>query len=184
MRPRIMMRLLSALGLVVAWAGVCPASAQQSTSSTAVFDDWSLRCQTSNASGAVSKVCEVRSTLAAKATDGRQVVVLVIAVGKTSPDKPNQVVVNAPTSVWLPVGVKLQDNGGKTLLELPYTSCKASMCAAAAAPTDAQWGAVVGAGEEIFALYRTDAAQDVKVRISLKGLVAAYKAMLKETAAK
>jgi len=138
MRPRIIMRLLSALGLVVAWAGTCPAFAQQSTSSTAVFDDWSLRCQTSNASGVVSRVCEVNSTLAAKATDGRQVVVLVIAVGKSSPDKPNQVVVNAPTSVWLPVGVKLQNNGGKTLLELPYTTCKASMCAALmdAAETD------------------------------------------------
>lgn len=74
-----------------------PVFAQQSTSSPAVFDDWSLRCLTSNASGAISKVCEVNSTLAAKATDGRQVVVLVIAVGKPLPDKPNQVVLNAPT---------------------------------------------------------------------------------------
>jgi invasion protein IalB len=160
------------------------ALAQQSTSSTSVFDSWVLRCRTSSEQRPASKLCEVNTTLTAKTTDGRQAVVMIVGYGKPAVDKPNQLVVNAPLSAWLPAGIKMQDKAGKLLLDLPFTSCKPNMCAAVAAVSDAQWSVLMAAGEEILALYRSQAGQDFKIQVPLKGLTAAYKAMLKETAVK
>lgn len=119
-----------------------------------------------------------------KTEDGRQAVVMIVGVGKPFVDKPNQLVVNAPISARLPAGIKMQDKSEKTLLALSYTFCKPSMCSADTAVTDAQLNTVMAAGDDVFMLYRTQAGQDVKVQVPMKGMSAAYKAMQKEAAAR
>lgn len=149
-----------------------------------MFDAWTLRCRTTTEKEAANKLCEVATTVTVKTNEGRTAVVMVVALGKPSSEKPSQLVLSSPTEVWLPNGIKLQDKAGKMLLELPYLFCSASMCSASTTISDPQRNMLSALDDDMFALFRMRTGQDVKMKISLKGFSAASKAMLKESSVK
>lgn len=149
-----------------------------------MFDAWTLRCRTTTEKGAANKLCEVATTVTVKTSEGRTAVVMVVALGKPSGEKPSQLVLSSPTEVWLPHGIKLQDKAGKVLLDLPYLFCSASMCSASTPVSDPQRNMLSVLDDDMFALFRMRTGQDVKMKISLKGFSAASKAMLKESSVK
>jgi invasion protein IalB len=158
--------------------------AQQTVASTSVFDGWTLKCETVTEKDRSTKACEVDATATAKTEDNRQALIMIVGIGKRSAGQPTQIAVQTPLTAWLPLGVKLQDGNGKDILSLPYTACQPSRCTAEGPITDSQLTALTSAGDVFVAIYRTQAGEDIKVQIPVKGLSAAYKAMMANFAGK
>jgi invasion protein IalB len=181
------MRLnLYPLALLAMFAPGSFALAQEASTMTTQFDNWTLRCQTGPVKDPAShkdimrKTCDVSATFMAQTKNKQQVPVLAIGIGHPSTDKPTRIAVQTPLGVWLPAELKIQDTSGKELLSLPYTACQPQGCIASADVSERHLQALANAGESAVALFRMQSGQDVKVMLPLKGLSAAYAGMQKE----
>ena len=193
-------------GLTAAARQSDPAAAQDAsaTAMSAVYGDWTLRCQTTSpavaaaapaagtatdangpaASAAAApaaakpgKLCGISSTITVKRDNGQQGVAMVLSVGRDPEGKSWRVAAELPISAWLPNGVKLQDGANTVIAPMVFTACRPQLCGAAAVLDAAAMAKLKGVGEKLYALYRTQAGQNVRVAVPMNGFPAALDAL-------
>jgi invasion protein IalB len=109
-----------------------PAGAPDSTTET--FGDWALICAAPTA-GSSERVCEVDATLT---ISGQTAPVAKIAFVRQAKDKPARVIALVPVNVSFRAPVRLDLDGGKPGVAIPFKSCVPAACIAEAELTREQ----------------------------------------------
>jgi invasion protein IalB len=159
------------LGLTVAVIAQ-RADAQQST--TATYEDWTVRCST-GAGSPPQKSCDMEqlsygeskeqpfSRLAIWRDNGKQV----------------SLVVQVPVSVWLATGLRIEIGGKYIGLSAPFSRCGPAGCFAEIGLTAEVQKQFLTATEAGRILYKNTAQQDVAIPLSFKGFGQAFDGLAK-----
>jgi invasion protein IalB len=170
--------------LAVAPAGVAvaqqaPANPLQGSApnqTAATYEDWIVRCET-KPGPPVLKVCEMVQFTQLK---GQQGVLTQIVLGKPVRGQPIKLVIQVPTSSWLPTGVKLLASEKDSGVHAEFKWCVPNGCIAQVDIKDdavRRFRTTTEAGKLQF----KDAAQrDISLPVSFKGFGTAYDALAKE----
>ena len=147
------------------------ADPSQPAETTATYQDWQMRCVTSDEK---TRACEVLQKLQIQG----QGLVATIAVGRADAKSPMILLIQVPQGVWLPAGMTLQVGENGKVVELEYKRC-AQVCAAEAqldAATVQSMKSSAGAGSFTF---QDGAQRPVTLPVSFKGFAPALDASLK-----
>ena len=149
------------------------ASAPQSSTSTATFDDWLVRCETRPPG---PKVCEAAQAIAARGANQQQSVIAEVVFGRIGKTDPMKLIVQLPPGVWLPSGASFTVGDGPAVA-LIFTRCtQACVAEAELKPEFVQtlrgWTKTDPARLE----FEDGAQRKVALNVSLKGLPAALAA--------
>jgi invasion protein IalB len=168
-RQRVAVVLLG-LGFEVASHGAC---AQQTT--TATYEDWTVRCTTS-AGSPPQKLCEMEqvSLLQNKQPFSR------VAISHPEKGKPTALAVQVPVNVWIATGVRIEIGGKDAGMSAPFTRCGPAGCFAEIGLTDNAQKRFRSGAEPAQILYKNVAQQDVTIPLSFKGFGQAFDALAKD----
>jgi len=148
------------------------ASVGQPTSTTATYNDWTVRCRivVGNDKKTI-KICEMIHVVSLK--KNKQVIAQ-IAIGRLPKAKLTKIVFQLPIGVWL--RDKLTFNlDGKTVMSTTYLACQANSCLADAEMTKGLLNQIKSA--KVATLGFSDASRRKNILpISLKGFQGAYQA--------
>lgn len=171
----IAMAALVAMGSAASAAGTVAATpgeiAPQAT--TALYNDWQLRCVTAKEG---AKACEVAA--AVPTADGKGAAARVV-VGQVDKTKPAQVVIQLAPGVWLPDGVSLAVAGGKAPVRLSFKQC-VQVCFAQADLDEATLAALKTSDKPATLSFTDAQQQPVSLSLSLAGFKAALEAAKRE----
>jgi invasion protein IalB len=147
--------------------------APQSSTSTATFDDWLMRCETRPPG---PKVCEAAQAIAARGANQQQSVIAEVVFGRISKTDPMKLIVQLPPGVWLPSGASFTVGDGSAVA-LTFTRCtQACVAEAELRPEFVQalrgWTKTDPARLD----FEDGAQRKVELNVSLKGLPAALAA--------
>lgn len=157
--------------------------AQNTTTTTATYDNWTMRCSTRAEADKKMKTCQIDSTAFVKLQSGQTTPVLGMTLQRLDPAQPMKFHVNVQLMSLIQNGVKILGAEDKEILQLKYDLCRTDMCETSAEVQDAQIQELKKLNDKAFILYKAfgqQGAQDVRVEVSMKGFSAAYDAMLKE----
>lgn len=169
-RPRRVAVILLSLGLAVVAHG---AYAQQST--TATYEDWTVRCTTS-AGPPPMKSCNMEqlSRLQSKEQPFSRV-----AISRPQKEKPLALIVQVPVNVWLATGIRIEIGGKDADLSAPFARCGPAGCFAEVGLTDDAQKRFRTVTEPGRILYKNAAQQDMAIPLSFKGFGQAFDALAK-----
>ncbi|WP_454918249.1 invasion associated locus B family protein [Xanthobacter sediminis] len=168
--------VLGLLSLAVAPAAAqpkpaAPAAPSQPGATTATYQDWVLRCVTSEDN---ARTCEVAQNLQVQG----QGMVASIAVGRADPKGPVSLVIQVPQGVWLPAGVQMQVDDKAKPIRLEYRRCLQG-CFAEATLDAAALQLLRSATEPGSFTFENGARRAMTLPVSFKGFVSALDAGLK-----
>jgi invasion protein IalB len=156
-------------------AAAAPAVAQAPRQTTATYDDWIVRCETQAGPPQV-KICEMVQYTQVQG----QGVVSQVAVGRPVKGQPVKVVVQVPSGVWLPTGVKLVAGSPETAMPAVFKRCVPAGCFADVDLNDdtvRKFRAMSQPGQLQF---KDGTMKDVSLPLSFKGFGTALDALLRE----
>ena len=164
--------------LLVGQAG--NAGAQPSTpkpqQTSAVYEDWIVRCET-KPSPPAQKICEMVQFTQLKGQAG---VLTQIVIGHPVKGQPYRIAIQVPISMWLPTGVRLSAGGKDEGIVAQFMWCVPTACFAVVETKDdiiKKFRSATEAGKLQF----KDANQrDIALPVSFKGFGTAYDALMKE----
>jgi invasion protein IalB len=170
-----MMRKWYRLKATIVGSGLAAAAAgwaQTPQHTTAVYDDWTIRCDMNGS----SKTCDL-----AQSTQMQGQLVSLIVIGRASKTEPLRIVFQVPINVWLPAGVTLATDKGAKVVSATLKRCLGGGCFADAEIKEDVVSKLRGETENGKLLF-TDAAQkEVALPVSFKGFAVAYDTMVKQT---
>ena len=147
------------------------ADPSQPAETTATYQDWQMRCVTSDEK---VRACEVLQKLQIQG----QGLVATIAVGRADPKSPMIILIQVPQGVWLPAGMTLQIGENGKLVELEYKRC-AQVCVAEAQLDAATVQSMKSSAEAGSFTFQDGAQRPVSLPVSFKGFAPALDASLK-----
>ncbi|WP_018386891.1 invasion associated locus B family protein [Ancylobacter sp. FA202] len=147
------------------------ADPSQPAETTATYQDWQMRCVTSDEK---VRACEVLQKLQIQG----QGLVATIAVGRADPKSPMIILIQVPQGVWLPAGMTLQIGENGKLVELEYKRC-AQVCIAEAQLDAATVQSMKSSAEAGSFTFQDGAQRPVTLPVSFKGFAPALDASLK-----
>jgi invasion protein IalB len=151
-----------------------PAPTPQQTAAT--YEDWIVRCE-SRPGPPIQKACEMVQFTQLK---GREGVLTQILIGKPVRGQPIKLVIQVPTSSWLPTGVKLLSSEKDPGVLAEFKWCVPNGCIAQVDVKDdtiRKFRTTTEAGKLQF---KDSAQRDIALPVSFKGFSAAYDALAKE----
>lgn len=146
-----------------------PASAPQVT----VFGAWETHCAAGPAGPSGAPACRVVSSITVPVAEGQRAVAAVVVVNRAPAPGSVQLLVQLPTGVWLPPGVRLEAADGALVASLPFVVCSAAACEAGAVLTAEQWGQVAASTVSLSLRYELQGQQVAKLDFSMNGFAAA-----------
>lgn len=168
--------LLLAAVILLCGAGPCTLAAEPRILSER-FDDWFYRCVEA-ADGKEKGRMRCETVQIAQTKQGEETInLLTLSLSETSQNKKRNTVLTvlAPLNVYLPAGVALSVDQGKTV-NLTYRNCNNAGCWLQHLVTNA-FLAELKAGQTGFAKFRLINGQNLNIKFSLKGISAALKAL-------
>ncbi|MCC7274716.1 MAG: invasion associated locus B family protein [Alphaproteobacteria bacterium] len=178
---RAVRSLLATLAIIVAWAAVAPADAQETRSrrhgqkkteapgvATERIDDWMLRCEP-QAAGQAARQCEMVQLLSAK--DGKRDLLL-MRLAYPPAEKGALALIVVPLDVLLPAGLGLRIDQREPVA-VAIRHCEPSGCVAPWRPSSEEVAALA-AGKELLVLLRNREGKQLGLPVSLKGFAAAH----------
>jgi invasion protein IalB len=145
---------------------------------TAVFGDWTLRCQKSGVGAQARRSCEIDQSATVQ---GQSAPFSQIAVGKATPNDPLRVTVLVPANVAFPSSVRLLfDEKDNQSIDLIWARCLPGGCFAVETLTDEmlkRWRTLTPPAK---ATFKNGAGQDVVIPVSFRGFAQAIDALAKE----
>lgn len=163
-----MTRSIVALALVLFMGASALAQAPQRT--TATFEDWTVRCEGSDA----AKTCEMAQAMQIK---GQAQPVTQIAIGRVSKTEPMKLVFLVPINVWIPAGVKLVADDKDAGITAGFRRCLPAACFAEVDLKDDMIKKLRALSESGKLQFKDAGQQDVAIPVSFKGFGQAYDAM-------
>ena len=156
-----------------------PVSSEPETqTTTAVFGDWTLRCQKSGVGAQARRSCEIDQSATVQ---GQSAPFSQIAVGKATPNDPLRVTVLVPANVAFPSSVRLLfDEKDNQSIDLIWARCLPGGCFAVETLTDEmlkRWRTLTPPAK---ASFKNGAGQDVVIPVSFRGFAQAIDALAKE----
>jgi invasion protein IalB len=163
------------LGLAVGLAAVIAPRADAQQSTTATYEDWTVRCVTS-AGSPPQKSCDMEQLSYGQTKDrpfSR------VAIVRRDKDKQVSLVIQVPVNVWIATGVRVEIGGKDIGAPTPFARCGPAGCfveIGLSAEAQKQFRTATEPGR---ILYKDAAQQDVAVPLSLKGYGQAFEAFTK-----
>ena len=154
----------------LALAAASSAQAPQHTS--AVYEDWTVRCDMTSG----SKTCDL-----AQSTQTKDQLVSLIVIGRAGKTEPLRIVFQVPITVWLPAGVSLAADNGAKIVSATFKRCLGDGCFADAEITDDILARLRGEAEQGKLLFVDAAQKEVALPVSFKGFAVAYDALVRQT---
>jgi invasion protein IalB len=152
-----------------------PATATAPQQTTATYEDWIVRCETTQGPPA-QKNCEMVQYTQMK---GQQGVISQVAIGHPK-GQPIKLAIQVPIGVWLPTGIKLVAGARDPGLSTVFKRCVPAACFADADIKDDTIKKLRAASEAGQILFKDANQKDVALPVSFKGFGTAYDALLKE----
>jgi invasion protein IalB len=162
-----------ACALFAGWAGA--ASAQTPQQTTATYEDWVVRCETQPGPPA-RKTCEMVQYTQRQG----QGVISQVAIGHPVKGQPLKLVIQVPTGVWLPAGVKLVTGAVDAGLLATFKRCLPTGCFADIETRDSIVKKFSALSEPGKLEFKDGNLKDVSLPVSFKGFGAAFDALSKE----
>lgn len=135
------------------------------------YQDWRVRCETPSSGGA--EQCVMFQSVVAQERDAR---ILNVAVRYSDEDPAPIAYVAAPLGVYLPSGLSLSIDNGKTL-RLPFEFCNASGCHTRLKLEDDLLRSLKQGGTAQFIIVQFTGGQQFTATVSLRGFTAAFDAL-------
>jgi invasion protein IalB len=146
----------------------------QASTSTSMFDDWVVRCETKPPA---PKVCEAVQTIATRNQQQQQNAVAEVVFGRVGKSDPMKLIVQVPPGMYLPAGIRLVVDDKTPPLTATFTRCLQTCMAEAEIKPDAVQLLKSRTKAEPGRLEFEDGAHhQVKLPVSFKGLPAALAA--------
>ncbi len=156
----------TALLLLAAPAVISPAAAQQRGQSAApaaqAFGSWQRGCERAGR----TELCSLRQAVGPK--ENPQQPILIIAIGRLTPDRKMTMVMKLPTQIDRAQGVALRIDDG-AITTIPVQGCDAGACTAAVALDEDLLKRLRGGTQAIVA-FRGPQGQAAALPVSLQGL--------------
>lgn len=173
-------RLLLALSLTLAVTS--SAFAQQRSTSSIAFDDWTMNCSSQvDKDNKPLKSCEVRSTVIVRDENANQnYPAATIIISRPLLGKALQLSVQVPLVALLSMPVVISNAQGKQIAKLGYVGCQPQLCGAAVALDESMISALRKSGDLLIVSYSNQGGQDIKINASTRGLGTALDALLRE----
>ena len=168
---KIVIASLLGLGLAVI---AQRADAQQST--TATYEDWTVRCITS-AGPPPQKLCDMEQV---SHLQSKEQPFSLVAIAHPEKGKPVALIVQVPVTVWLATGIRIEIGGKESGLSAAFARCGPAGCFAEIGLNDDAQKKFRTATEPGQILYKNAAQQDVAIPLSFKGFGQAFDALAKE----
>jgi invasion protein IalB len=149
------------------------ADAQQST--TATYEDWTVRCST-GAGSPPQKSCDMEQLSYGQS---KEQPFSRLAILRRDNGKQVSLVVQVPVSVWLATGVRIEIGGKDADLSAPFARCGPAGCFAEFGLTDDAQKRFRTVTEPGRILYKNAAQQDMAIPLSFKGFGQAFDALAK-----
>lgn len=162
-----------ALGLAIAVIGH-PACAQQST--TATYENWTLRCSTS-ASSPPQKSCDIEQL---SHLENKEQPFSRVAIARPEKGKPVIVAVQVPVNVWLATGIRIEIGDKNAGPSVPFTRCGPAGCFASITLNDAAVQTFRAGTAPATIVFANAGQQQVTIPLSLKGFNQAFDALARE----
>lgn len=170
-------RQLVAFACVCATVAAGAATAQPAPQqTTATYEDWVVRCETS-AGPPPQKNCEM---VQFTRVQGQGAVLTQIAIGRPVKGQPIKLVIQVPIGVWLPTGVRLTAGGKDPGIAASYKRCLPGACFADAEVRDDVLKRFRAATENGALQFKDGSQKDVSLPVSFKGFSAAFDALARE----
>lgn len=167
---KIVIASLLGLGLAVI---AQRADAQQST--TATYEDWTVRCVTS-AGPPPQKLCDMEQV---SHLQSKEQPFSLVAIAHPEKGKPVALIVQVPINVWLATGIRIEIGGKDSSPSTSFVRCAPAGCFAEIGLSDDAQKRFRAATEAVRILYKNAAQQDVAVPVSLQGFGQAFDALAK-----